>query len=74
MRTRAERKKYKQCKYVFSQINADLKYKHGVYTLKWTQREGPLILLDLYTYTLTNTNLDDIIKNYDEIRKKVRYQ
>lgn len=74
MRTHNERKKYKQYKYILKQVDANLKYSHGVYTLKWTQREGPLILLDLYTYTLTNSNLDAIIKNYDEIRAKVRYQ
>ena len=70
MRTHAERKQYKQYKYILKQVDANLKYKHGIYTLKWTQREGPLILLDLYTYTLTNTNLNDIIKRYDEIRSK----
>lgn len=73
MRSSVERKKYKLFKYIFAQVRANLKYKHGVYNLKWTQREGPLRLLDLYTYRLTNNNLDDIIKNYYEIRAKARY-
>ena len=70
MRSRAERKKYKQCKYIFKHIDVKLTYKHSLYTLKWTQREGPLILLDLYTYTLTDTSLDNIIERYNDIRTR----
>ena len=69
MRTREERKLFKHYKYLLKQYRAELTYKHGIYTIKWAQREGPMILLDLYNYTLTDTNLENAVNRYIETRK-----
>ncbi len=73
MRSFTERRAYKRAKYVLKQLHAELKYKRGVYTIKWAQREGPRLLLDLYSYTVTGTDLADALKNYDEIKAKQRF-
>ena len=73
MRSFAERRAYKKAKYVLKQFHAELKYKRGVYTIKWSQREGPRLLLDLYNYTVTSTDLANALKNYDEIKAKQRF-
>lgn len=73
MRSFAERRAYKRAKYVLKQFHVELKYRHGIYTIKWTQREGPGLLLDLYNYTVTSTDLADALKNYDEVKAKQRF-
>lgn len=73
MRSFAERRAYKRAKYVLKQFHAELKYKHGIYTIKWSQSEGPRLLLDLYNYTITSTNLADALKSYNEIKEKQRF-
>lgn len=73
MRSFAERRAYKRAKYALKQCHAELKYRHGVYTIKWAQREGPRLLLDLYNYTITDTSLTNAIKSYDEIKAKQRF-
>jgi len=73
MRSFAERRAYKRYKYVLKQCNAELTYKHGIYTIKWSQREGPRLLFDLYDYTITDTSLINALKSYDEIKAKQRF-
>ena len=63
-------REYKQIKYSLKQHGVELKKRHGVYTLKFTQREGPTILLDLFTYTLTDKNLYKLLDKYNQIKKR----
>ena len=73
MRSFAERRAYKRAKYVLKQCHAELKYKHGIYTIKWTQREGPRLVFDLYSYTVADTDLANALTSYDEIKAKQRF-
>ena len=65
-----ERRKFRRLKYFFKNYCGSLKKKHGCYILKFSQREGPRIFLDVYQYTLQSTSLDDLMDEYNAIAKK----
>ena len=62
MRSRKERKLYKQQKYVLKQSYAELNYKYGIYVLNFISGD--------YTYTLSNTSLQKILERYYEVKSR----
>lgn len=73
MRTREERKAYRQYKYMIKQSGGRLKYSHGVYTLKFDNQEGPTYWFHRFHYTVQDTNLKCLIESYSKIKAKEHY-